>query len=83
MEKIEQTSRMKALRALVQEIVFTFQTLRHSQNNKDTIFQVLQVYRQKLYSAQEVFRKEEGKAPIPLSRIIRHLDKILQHSRNI
>jgi len=83
MEKIEQTSRMKALRAVVQEIVFTFQTLRLSPNKKDTIFQVLQVYRQKLYSAQEVFRKEAGKAPIPLSRIIRHLDKILQHSRNI
>ena len=83
MSKFEKESQVKILKELTQEIIFSFQTNRNSPDELETINKLLEIYLQKLASAQETSRKLKGKASILLSKAIRHLSKLLKRSRTV
>ncbi len=83
LSKFENESKVKILKELTQEIIFSFQTNRNSLDELETINKLLEIYMQKLARAQEASRKLEGKASILLSKSIRHLSKLLKRTRTI
>lgn len=81
---IKAESKIKALQKFLNDLILEFETHRYSSNKSESIHLLLNLYYQTLLEAQGIFRKhpDHKAAPLPLSRVINHLSKLLGRRRD-
>jgi len=83
-KKVKAESKIKALQKFLNDLILEFETHRYSNNKSETTRLLLDLYYQTLLESQGIFRKhpDHKAAPLPLSRVINHLSKLLGRRRD-